>query len=198
MSEDTRHGWLAIPGRQTGDRTVAEQMLGLDEALEAAKGKTVLDLGCAEGLIGREFIRAGAAHVTGIEMLDEHLKMAREQCKGLPMTFHCSEMVAWIEINPVPTQYDIVLNLGIAHKMHKPGLVMEFAAKSARDMMVFRGPGKDGMMWDGWLRSKWGSSKRHTAVACHVPTVMAEQGFVEGETLPSCRGERVQYWHRKK
>ena len=198
MSEYTRHGWMAIDGRQTGDRTVSEQMLGLEDALEAAKGKTVLDLGCAEGLIGREFIRAGAAHVTGIEMLDDHLKMARAECSGLPMTFICSEIKEWILDHPDPDEFDIVLNLGIAHKVHSPGWVMEFAAKSARQMMVFRGPGKDDLLWDGWLRSKFGINPTHEKVPCHVPTVMAEQGFIEGKTVPSCRGERVQYWHRRK
>lgn len=197
MNRTLRHGWLKIPGVQDGDRDLQEQMLGLDQALASAKGKTVLDIGCAEGLIAREFVRAGARHVTGLELLEDHLTVAREQCKGLPATFICAEMRAWIEKNPNPQQYDIVLALGIAHKLHQPGTLMTFSARSASEMVVFRGPGKINLSWDGWLKSKFGTSQAGVAIPCHVPTVMTEQGFVEGETLPSCRGERVQYWHRK-
>jgi 2-polyprenyl-3-methyl-5-hydroxy-6-metoxy-1,4-benzoquinol methylase len=67
-------GWLSVPGiREHADRTLAEQMLGLDKAVAECKGKRVLDLGCAEGLIGLEFAKAGAVNVVGIESLQTTL-----------------------------------------------------------------------------------------------------------------------------
>ena len=184
----TRKGWFKVPG-QDGDRTPQEQLLGLEPALAACNGKTVLDLGCAEGAIAFEFAKAGAK-VTGIEMLADHLAVARRICKDYPVTFICSELAEWIKLNIVPEKFDIVLALSIAHKLHSPAVLLRFAAQSARDMVVFRGPGKVGMFWDGWLRSKWGRN------ACLVPEIFTSEGFTEGKTLPSGQGEQVQYWHK--
>lgn len=189
-----RHGWFALAGVQTGDRTVEEQMLGLAPAIEAAKGKTVLDLGAAEGLIAREFAR-GARGVTCVELLSDHCRVAREVCKGLPVLIIESELADYIARNSHPVvQFDVVLALGIAHKLHDPGSCIRFAAQSARELLVFRGPGKE-KFWDGWLKSKF--RKDGVTDQVHVPTTLAELGFVEGETLESAHGERAQYWHRK-
>lgn len=186
-----RKGWFKIPGVQDGDRTGAEQLLGLQPALGSARGKSVLDLGSAEGLIAAEFARAGAAHVLGVELLQDHVDVARVVCKDLPQVlFHCEELGAYIGARPKPPQYDIVLALGIAHKLLDPGVLLAFAARSCGGMLVFRGPGKD-KFWDGMLRAKFGGK------VCHVPTLLKRHGLVEGETLDSAHGERVQYWRRK-
>ena len=186
----TRKGWFKIDGVQDGDRTAEEQLTGLRPALDQASGKTVLDLGCAEGLISKRFAQAGAT-VLGIELLNDHLEVARNVCNGLPVTFICASLEPYIHATPNPEQFDIVLALSIAHKLKEPDLLLSFAARSARDLVVFRGPGKKSMFWDGWLKAKFGDGK------CHVPTVMAEHGFVDEGILDSARGERVQYWRRK-
>lgn len=184
----SRHGWFRVAG-QSGDRTPEEQLKGLQPALAVCNGKRVLDLGCAEGAISREFAMSGA-HVFGLDMLEDHLAVARQICQGMTVKFVRSELAEWIRNHPEPEQFDIVLALSVAHKLHHPGMLITFAARSAREMVVFRGPGKVGMMWDGWLKAK------HRGNKCHVPTIFAEHGFTEGETLPSGHGERVQYWHK--
>lgn len=186
----TRHGWFRGFG-QNGDRTPEEQLRGLGPALAAVKGKTVLDLGPAEGAISREFAAAGASRVFGVELLQDHVDVGRKICAGLPVEFVVHELKAWIDRHPDPEQFDIVLCLGIAHKIMDPGACIEFAAKSARELVVFRGPGKKGMFWDGTLMAKFGGAK------CHVPTIFKKHGFVEGETLDSAHGERAQYWHKQ-
>lgn len=186
-----RKGWFKLNGVQDGDRTIEEQMRGLGPALKAAAGKSVLDLGSAEGLISIEFARAGASRVVGIELLEDHVKVARELAKDLPqVSFITASLQEWIDARPQPRRFDVVLALGIAHKLHDPGALLSFAARSATELLVFRGPGKDNRYFDGWLKSKHSATKRH------VPSLLGELGFTEGETLDSAHGERVQYWHR--
>ena len=190
-------GWLKVPGiRPDGDRTLEEQMLGLAPAVAEVQNAraagtplTVLDLGCAEGLIGREFARAGAADVLGIEVLATHLAVARKACKAeKQMRFICAHLRDWIKAHPEPEQFDIVLALGIIHKLEDPAVPLRFAARSARSLLIFRAPAK---ATDGVVRAKHGDG------ACNVPQIMQEEGFVEERLIPGARGEAAQYWRRK-
>ena len=185
-----RRGWFKIPGLQDGDRTPAEQLMGLAPALAAAKGASVLDLGCAEGVIALEFAKAGAREVIGIELLQDHINMARKVCKmHSQVSFVCAELAHYINTHPSPRKFDIVLMLSVAHKLHDPGLMITFAAKSTRKLLAFRGPNRY-VPWDGHLRSKFGKG------SCHVPTLLKAEGLIEGETIEGSRGECVQYWSR--
>jgi len=191
MVANADKGWIAVPGiRDRADRTLEEQMAGLEQAVAECKGKTIIDLGCAEGLIGREFARAGAVDVLGIELLESHLMVARKACKDQmpPMRFECAHMDNWIASHEPPDLFDIVLCLGIAHKVREPRTVMRFSCRSARDLVCFRAPAKN---WDGWFAAK------HSGRKCHVPTVMAEHGFAFEKKAEGQRGEAVEYWRRK-
>lgn len=182
-------GWFRVPGfRPDGDRTLKEQMMGMAPALAEAKGKTVLDLGCAEALISLEFARAGAIDVLGIELLASHLEIARKVCKGQPVRFICAHLGDYIAAQPQPQQFDIVLALGIIHKLEDPAVPLRFAARSAKDLMLFRAPAK---ATDGVIRAK------HSKVPCNVPLVMKEEGFQEEKLIAGVRGEAVQYWRRQ-
>jgi hypothetical protein len=185
-----RKGWFKWPGVQDGDRTLEEQLRGLEPALAACRDMTVLDLGAAECMISAAFARAGAARVTAIEMVPDHVTVGRKVCAGLPVDIIQAELSGYIQDHPQAKQYDIVLALGIAHKLHEPGALLSFAARSCRAILVFRGPGKE-KFWDGVLKAKFGGG------SCHVPTLLADHGFMEGETLDSSNGERAQYWYRR-
>lgn len=165
-------------------------MLGLKPALAVAKGADVLDLGSAEGVISREFALAGAKYVLGVELLQDHVNAARTVCRMNPqVAFVCSELSLYINNNPVPRKFDIVLMLSVAHKLTDPGLIVSFAGRSTRKLLAFRGPHKY-VPWDGTLKSKFGKG------SCHVPTLLKAEGLVEGETIEGARGECVQYWRR--
>lgn len=184
-----RKGWFKLP-TQDGDRTPEEQLLGLDPALALAKGATVLDLGCAEGVISQKFAAAGALEVLGVELLQDHVNVARKVCKLHPQVdFICAELGAYITARPAPRRFDIVLMLSIAHKLSDPGLIVTFAGKSTGKLLAFRGPNRY-KVWDGTLRSKFGVG------FCHVPALLKAQGLTEGQTIEGARGECVQYWHR--
>jgi SAM-dependent methyltransferase len=183
-------GWFAVPKiRPKGDRTLAEQMMGLAPALAFARGKTVLDLGCAEGLIAREFALAGASEVEGVELLPSHIEVGRVACKDAPaVRFVCAHLDDYAAARPDAPQFDVVLALGIIHKLHDPNVPLDFAARSARELLCFRAPAKSK---DYVVKSKF------TDRVCNVPKRMRSHGFREGETIAGVRGEAVQYWWRK-
>ncbi len=192
-------GWFKVPGvRPDGDRTLKEQMMGLERALAECKGKTVLDLGCAEGLISLEFAKAGAKSVVGIELLSAHLAVARTVCRKYVaqgvIRFVCGHLGDIIVATcREDFSADIVLALGIIHKLDDPNVPMAFAADCAKELLCFRAPAKvtpEGA--DYLVKSKFKDN------VCNVPKLMREKGFADEGTVPGVRGEGVQYWRRKK
>lgn len=183
-----RHGWLEIPGVQTGDRSLDEQIAALRPALAECNGKTVLDLGCAEGLISLEFSKAGASYVLGIDCVDEHLRIACEQCRGHNVAFKKMQL---FKANPdTPADFDIVLALGIIHKMQFPERLLRFAARSARSLLLLRsGAGAINRIIRG---------KHHKENPCDSHAVMREEGFALEKVVdgPVGRDEPVEYWTR--
>lgn len=188
-------GWISVPGiREHADRTLEEQLLGLEPAIADARGKSVLDLGCAEGVIGREFARAGATRVLGIESLEGHLEVARLACAAeTQMEFARAHIQNWIAEHPDPEQFDFVLALGIIHKVFEPGDVLRFACRSCRGLLLFRAPAS---AWQGWVRAKHRESWKDYGKV-HVPTMMADEGFAFDRKIEGARGEAVEYWRRK-
>ena len=186
-----RRAWMTLPGlREGGDRTIKEQMIGLDRALAETNGKTVLDMGCAEAAIARNFALAGAISVLGMEVIEEHLKFARLHCVDVPQVTLVnidfrSHLPREVKDNE---RYDIVLALAIIHKLHVPEVPLRFAAQSSKSLVVLRLP-----RWSrrGIVKSKQGFNP------CNVFEVMAEEGFeLEFETMGP-HAEPMQYWRRK-
>jgi SAM-dependent methyltransferase len=182
-------GWLRIPDVQDGDRTVQEQTAALRYAIEGCAGKSILDMGCAEGLVGKAFIDAGAIQYTGIESVEGHVKVARKLCAGLPMEFR------HINMNDLPEGWanpaDIVMCLGIAHKLIDPGKAIRIAAQSARELVLIRS-GK-GANAQGIIKSK------HHGNTCDSHAIMMAHAFrlsrvVEG---PPPHSENVEYWAKQ-
>lgn len=136
-------GWFIIEGVQDGDRTVEYQLTGLETVAEAFKGRTVLDLGCAEGLIGRHCVQAwGAERVDGVTAIQYEIDEALRQCAGLPQRFILHDLRWNLEAldQKLDPGYDVVLLLSILHKVRKPMELLEWATAKARQMVVIRLP----------------------------------------------------------
>lgn len=133
-----KEGWFSTPGRP-GDRTLEEQLKGLIPLCRAVEDKSVLDVGCAEGLISILMARHGAKFVRGIEIVPGHVKVAREQAAWLPYS-----SIAFVEDDAntyLPTcQYDVVLMLAILHKLRDPVAACKRFADAAKELVVIRLP----------------------------------------------------------
>lgn len=185
-------GWLAIPGVQRGERTLAEQMMGLEPALTDCPGKTVIDFGCAEGLIGIEFAKAGAI-VWGLELQDRFIKTAAAQAQLAGVDARCRferfDLSGFVELGAAIdwSPSDIVLALAIVHKLRHPGNALRNMAALARERLVLRLPiGSVGVI----------ACKFDAAARCDSREVMPDCGFRLEQQLEGPRGELVQHWTR--
>lgn len=140
----TKKGWFIIPDIQTGDRTVDEQAIGL-EGFDFA-GKTVLDLGCAEGLISAYALMEGATLVHGCEIINDHLRVARRLMAGKNAKFFEMDLNNFKQshknnVSQMLPRYDVVLMLAIAHKLKDPATFIKYAATLA-DSLIIRLPAR--------------------------------------------------------
>lgn len=182
-------GWFIIPGVQDGNRTVEEQLKGLEPMLAEVSGKSVLDLGCAEGAISHVCIARGAARVYGLDCNAALIHQAARL-----YGHHYGIRFAISDLNEGPDEddlaccaSDIVLALAVFHKLREPEASVRAWAALALSLLVVRLPlGSTGEF--GW---KHGQDRR---VDLH--RVLPELGFVLERTENGPRNERVQYWRR--
>jgi predicted TPR repeat methyltransferase len=185
-------GWFRIEGLQDGPRTLEDQIKGIEPALAECKGKTILDLGCAEFLIGLEFAKAGAKEVVGVECNQQVAAVARRLSLRYPTTRVEHADLNRLAKNDNPEQYDIVLSLGVCHKLMFPDMGVRFSALSSRDLVVFGFSARQEFE-SGEMRSKG-----YPQNSCNVYEIMEECGFTLEKILPRSRQETAQYYRRNK
>jgi trans-aconitate methyltransferase len=128
-------GWFHTPGRP-GDRTLDDQLKGLQPLLVNCRGKTVLDVGSAEGLISHELARRGAVAVHGLEIVPDHVEVANTLRRELPCIFEVADANHYVPAR----KYDIVIMLAILHKLRDPTDAVRRFAYAARESVVLRLP----------------------------------------------------------
>lgn len=164
-----RKGWFKVEGVQDGDRTVEQQMKGLAPALELARGRFVLDLGSAEGLVAREFAVAGASEVIGCDWVRDHVHIGRALVRGFPVTLLEADLNEKATHNWISgLQPNIVLMLAILHKLREPGVLVRTVARLQPELIVVRLPPETAPVI---------IDKRSGNRPCNVQTNMEEHGY---------------------
>lgn len=187
IADESPH-WFVIPGEQNGRRSVDEQMLGLHPALEEARGRTVFDMGCAEGAIALEFARAGA-DVYAVDykqdMIDTAKRVAVGQRRLAFEVVDLRNVIRKARLAGKWRTFDIVLALAVLHKLDDPKAATEFVAESCKGLAVIRLPIHAP---DGVIKAKHGSN------SANVNTIMRAHDFRLEQTVEGPRQELVQYW----
>lgn len=183
--------WFTVPGMYDGERTLEEQMRGLAPAFDRLAGMSVIDLGCAEGLIALEAARAGARLVHGVDNSLELLRVARQLANSDVRLFRVDlNRAAWPR--GVLRQYDVVLALAIVHKLIKPEEALRRFADMATDTLVIRLPRH---AIGGRFRAKHADANNKRYM-CDVNGVMMRSGFQLEVEFAGPRDEAVQHWRR--
>ena len=185
-------GWFIVDGLQDGDRRVEEQMQGLDGLLEHAAGSTVLDLGCAEGLIAIKFAVSGASKVDGLDNNRTFVRQAKAHARTAKDIGACAVRFEYADLNAewpawADGRYDIVLALAILHKLQDVEPGVRRAAKATHDRLVVRLPyGSLGVL----------RAKHFRRNVCDLRLVLPDEGLQLVKQIPGPRGEWVQHWRR--
>lgn len=140
---DPKLGWFKIDGTQHGLRHLKEQLKGLEPLRPYLPSASILDLGCAEGLIGKYCIDTwGANALTGIESVKERVELARQICAGYEdVKFIVGDADNLEAIRgQLLERYDVVLALAILHKLRDPWKAYRFLAKLCTKALVIRMP----------------------------------------------------------
>jgi 2-polyprenyl-3-methyl-5-hydroxy-6-metoxy-1,4-benzoquinol methylase len=127
-----------------GAKPFDRQRRSPDFVISKAAGLTVLDLGCAEGLVAGLFLEAGAAFVHGIDIKTARIEAARKLFGDHPNArFDVGDIARWDHfrrhVGCLPS-YDIVLMLGVYHflPMHSRAITLRGALALSRRWFVLR------------------------------------------------------------
>jgi glycosyltransferase involved in cell wall biosynthesis/2-polyprenyl-3-methyl-5-hydroxy-6-metoxy-1,4-benzoquinol methylase len=131
-----------------GKWPVDRQIRGLESVIDRCEGKSVLDIGSAEGMIARCFLERGAALVHGFDRDAARVTTATALCRHLPNgRFWPGDVSVWsafLEGHAAHLQerYDIVLYLGLHHDLpkHRRRDTLAGAAGLASGLLVVRTP----------------------------------------------------------
>lgn len=106
---------------------IFERLEGLEPLLQDCKGASVLDIGCAEGLISYEFAKNGAAVIHGFEIDPRRVDFVKLLFQEVPIQseFRTANLAVDFEtfkkqfLDLLLGKYDIILYLGVYHHLVK-------------------------------------------------------------------------------
>ncbi|MBI2384000.1 MAG: bifunctional 2-polyprenyl-6-hydroxyphenol methylase/3-demethylubiquinol 3-O-methyltransferase UbiG [Gammaproteobacteria bacterium] len=103
----------------------------IEQAAGGLKGKTVLDVGCGGGLVA-EALAARGAQVTGIDMADDVLEVARLHLLESRQKVEYRKIAAEDLARETPNRFDLVTCLEMLEHVPKPEPVVAACARLAK------------------------------------------------------------------
>lgn len=98
------------------------------------KNKSVLDVGCKYGYFCNEALRRGAKRVTGIEISNENVKIARKIVELWNRNIEI-QLKDFLDFNS-SEKYDIVLFLNVLHHIVSPTLALKEISEIAKELAI--------------------------------------------------------------
>lgn len=116
------HYFYAPEAGLYGKWRLDRRLAGLDTLLAACNGCSILDIGCAEGLIAEQCLLAGARQIDGVELDAERvLEAQRRNMKNADrvhfFAMDLNQPHALEQSSSLQSKYDIVLYLGVHHHL---------------------------------------------------------------------------------
>lgn len=141
-----KSGWFSIAGIQKGKYDLKDRIANLATVRPRAENATILDLGCAEGLIGKWLVDSSRAKTLhGLDLHEPYIKMARSLMRDYDAMFMHADFdhfQTWLDVNrdKLLPQYDIVLALRVIQKLANPDRFLGLVKPLARKWIVIHVP----------------------------------------------------------
>ena len=122
-----------------GGSQAINRLVALQDVIADAADRTVLDLGCAEGLITEQFLQAGARQVTAFDIRPGRIAAARRLMPTPRARFEVGDLADWNGFecrHRLLPGYDIVLFLGVYQ--HLPRASRAAALRGAAERALYR------------------------------------------------------------
>ncbi len=176
--------WFKTEGRDNGDRTLKQQLKGLGDLRDRVTGKSVLDIGAAEGLISIYLFDHGAKAVHGIEVRPDFVEVGNSLRGDRACTFEVADANDYTPVR----QYDIVIALALLHKLREPVIACKRFAAAAREMVVLRLPPAGALV----ITDDRSGGKKYD-----IGRAMQESGFMlKNANYDGPKGEFMAYYER--
>jgi ubiquinone/menaquinone biosynthesis C-methylase UbiE len=100
------------------------------------RGKTVCDIGCGPGRYVTAFAQRGVAHVTGVDVAPEMLKMARDLVRADGVAERCSFVQADVLNWETDEQFDLTIAIGVWDYIGEPLSRLRVIRRMTRDRFL--------------------------------------------------------------
>lgn len=187
--------WFII-GDNNGQVPLSRQFAGL-QTIDFA-GKSVLEIGCAEGLVSLEIVKRGARLVHGIEYRERAVEVARSMAGVLGlndrMKFHRGDvrnMEAAFVGSELLAAYDIVLAMAVLQKVPDQQRAMAYLLGKCDATFVLRMPARKLHRYRFFRTAwSWGDVDPVDVAGRHGFALMREScGYPQGNPPFGLRGE---------
>ncbi|WP_269533150.1 bifunctional 2-polyprenyl-6-hydroxyphenol methylase/3-demethylubiquinol 3-O-methyltransferase UbiG [Chitinimonas sp. BJYL2] len=125
---DLAHKWWDKDSEFKPLHEINPLRLGFIDGFATLAGKTVLDVGCGGGILAEAMAQAGAT-VTGIDLADKSLKVARLHGleSGVKVEYRCVPVE--VLATEMPGQFDVVTCMEMLEHVPEPTRVVEACAR---------------------------------------------------------------------
>lgn len=131
-SRGRRFGNLARPGKRDQPQTIPDRRIGLFDAEFGLQGRSVLEVGCFEGIHTIGLAQAGA-RVTAVDARMENIAKAILRCHfhGVQADIRCCNVENDAEVDALP-EVDLLHHIGVLYHLARPVQHLRRIARKVR------------------------------------------------------------------
>jgi len=130
--------------------------LTFDALGEDLRGKSVIDIGCGDGVYSFEAARRGASSVLGVDIAEGMISLCQKRSRELNLDdqtkFVCTEFPPPSPLVDPQQKYDIGIVMGVMDYVSDPVAFLQALREHVSGLVVISFPGK---RWLRWQLRRW-------------------------------------------